>query len=91
MKTKYDLSRADRPCEALGYVYAWDGYFEAQQELVCKSCGEIISNCLTCPGAGQCSLCASPYQAANVTDDFGNMHQVCLKNFCGVSGSGPTC
>ena len=86
------MDSENAPCEEVGYIKRWDGYFiEAEQQLVCTACSEIIPNCVTCTSNEACTVCADGYSPNIITGNDGVERPVCLKSFCGVEGFGEFC
>ena len=68
-----------------------DGLIESERVLKCKSCSELIPNCLMCTSNKDCDLCKMGYRRAEIKDANGVSNVVCVKNFCGFYGEGGGC
>ena len=69
----------------------WEGVIESERVLKCKSCSELIPNCLSCEEATNCNLCKKGYLRSEITDSEGKKNIVCLQDFCGFYGEGSAC
>ena len=89
---KFDMTKEDVPCKKFGYVQKLEGYIEAEKELTCKLCSELIPNCQICSTSKKCDMCQPGYFETTIVNDARNgTDKVCLKRFCGISGYGSTC
>lgn len=74
-----------------GSIMRLDGLIKSEQVLKCKSCSELIPNCMMCTSGSDCDLCKPGYRRAKVKDAYGVESVVCVTNFCGFYGEGSGC
>lgn len=75
----------------LGSILVWEGLIVSQQTLECKSCSDLIPNCLACRNSATCDQCQSGYLLADIYDSDGEKNTICIPDFCGFYGKGDLC
>ena len=75
----------------VGEIMQWVGVIETARVLECTSCADLIPDCLACDSSINCQMCAKGYLKATITDGFGVSSNLCIEDFCGFYGKGPSC
>ena len=61
-----------------GKIMRLEGLIESERVLTCKSCEDLIPNCLMCTSNKDCDLCKMGYRRAEIKDANGVMNVVCV-------------
>jgi hypothetical protein len=89
--TEYEnITAENQPCIPYA-ILQWEGIIESEKTLECIQCSNIIPNCVTCSSNSSCSICDTGFHNVDVYDTFGNLNNVCLKQFCGLPGKDSGC